>query len=183
MAVDPSLLRIVHYPDPSLRVSTQPIEAVTDEVRAVARRMIELMFEARGIGLAAPQIGLDWRMFVAHVPSENPRDLAEPCRATAEPQVYINPVISDLRGDLEIMEEGCLSLPEIRGDVLRPARCSLTATGLDGERRTVRGSGLLARCWQHETDHLDGVLIIDRFLPASTRETRGLVEALERKAR
>ena len=83
--------------------------------------------------------------------------------ATTGPQVYINPVLSKPTGDLEIYEEGCLSLPDIRGDVMRPPTITITYTDIEGRQVTQAATGLLGRCWQHETDHLDGVLIIDKM--------------------
>jgi peptide deformylase len=166
-----------------LRRRGADVSAVTDEVRAVARRMIELMFEAEGIGLAAPQVGLSWRMFVAHVPESEDRSLGDvPATATAHPVVYINPVLSEFSRDLTPYDEGCLSLPEISGDVRRPSQATITAVGIDGTPFTARGSGLLARCWQHELDHLDGVLIIDRMTPGSRLRNRAAVRRLEQDA-
>jgi peptide deformylase len=189
MALDPQSLRIVRYPDPILRRKAAPIEAVTDEVRAVAERMIQLMHEAEGIGLAAPQVGLPWRMFVAHVPpteasrNESGRALGtDPMTATAEPTVYINPVLSKPIGAPEPFTEGCLSLPDISGDVLRPPTITITATDLSGREFTQTGTGLLARCWQHEYDHLDGVLIIDRMTQLSRIKNRSAIRDLERSA-
>ena len=96
------------------------MERVDDDVRAVALRMIELMHEAPGIGLAAPQVGIPWRLFVAHVPKGDWPEEEHP-NFMDDPRVYVNPVISDPEPPLEPYEEGCLSLPQIHGDVLRPA--------------------------------------------------------------
>ncbi len=184
MAVDPSSLQIVVYPAPVLRQVADPIGAVTDEVREIASRMIELMREADGIGLAAPQVGLRWRMFVAEVPpgEERVAEGDEPS-ASLGPQVFINPKIVDPVGELEAMEEGCLSLPDIAGEVRRPPVVSIEALGLDGAPVRLRASGLLARCWQHELDHLDGVLIIDRMTQMSRIKNRSAVKRMEKEAR
>lgn len=187
MPVDPSSLAIVHYPDPVLRRKAEPVPEVTDEVRAVALRMIELMHEARGIGLAAPQVGLPWRLFVCHVPAEDPGEVTdpaapEPLTATAEPTVYINPVLSDPRAPTESATEGCLSLPDIAGDVLRSHAITIEALDLDGKPLRHTAAGLLARCWQHENDHLDGVLILDRMSHLSRLRSRSAVRSLERAA-
>ncbi|HBS29111.1 MAG TPA: peptide deformylase [Phycisphaerales bacterium] len=184
MPVDPSTLAVVTYPAPILRTRSTPVEGITDEVRAVALRMIELMFASDGIGLAANQVGLPWRLFVAHVPaSDDPDDPRSPesdtPTATGAPTVYINPVLSDPERDLTPMEEGCLSLPEIHGEVRRPSQITITALDLQGRRFTQRGAGLLARCWQHEVDHLEGVLILDRMTPASRLRNRARVRDLE----
>lgn len=185
MPIDPRDLRIVHYPDPALRRRGTPVAEVTPEVRAVAARMIELMREAEGIGLAAPQVGLSWRMFVADVPpppgDERP-DPAEPPSATMGPVVYINPVLSSPIGPPEPFQEGCLSLPDISGDVQRPPSITITATDLDGREFTQTGSGLLARCWQHEFDHIEGVLIIDRMTQMSRLKNRSALRDMERMA-
>ncbi len=181
LRVDPASLRILAYPDPALRRRAEPVRGFSDSLRAVADRMIQLMHEAEGIGLAAPQVGLPWRLFIAHVPEDDNRSASStPPTATLRPVVYVNPVLSDPSGELVACEEGCLSLPEIRGDVRRPEIVSITAHGLNGEAFTMRGAGLLARCWQHECDHLDGVLIIDRMSQMSRLKVRSAVRALER---
>lgn len=184
MPVDPATLGIFHYPAAVLRRRAAEVPEVTAEVRAVAKRMIELMFEAEGIGLAAPQVGLPWRLFVAHVPPSEGRSAeGDPLSATASPVVYINPVLSDPQGAVESYEEGCLSLPDISGEVLRPPIVTITATDLEGQRFTRTAAGLLARCWQHETDHLEGILIIDRMTQMSRLKNRLAVRRLEKDAR
>ncbi|HZW08510.1 MAG TPA: peptide deformylase [Phycisphaerales bacterium] len=183
MSVDPAALSIVHYPADILRVRCRPVEQVNDEVRAVARRMIELMAEAEGVGLAAPQVGLPWRLFVCHVPEDAERSaVASPATATARPQVYINPVLRDPAAPLESLTEGCLSLPDISGDVLRPRTITIDALDIEGEPFSATGAGFLARCWQHEVDHLDGVLILDRMSHLSRLRSRSAVRSLERAA-
>lgn len=183
MSVDVLALRLVEYPARVLRQKARPIPAVNDEVRAVAARMIEIMRAEEGIGLAAPQVGLDWRMFIADVPADPERQrsaAADPAEATDGVVVYINPVLSGAEGGLDKMEEGCLSLPDLRGDVLRPLGITINATDLQGREFTQRATGLLARCWQHEMDHLDGVLIIDRFTQQSRLKLRRQLRELER---
>ncbi len=183
MSVSPQELQILHYPASVLRRRAEAVGPVTDEVRAVASRMIELMFQAEGIGLAAPQIGLPWRLFVAHVPESDDRPLgAEPMLATPDPLVFINPSLSAPSRDLVPFEEGCLSLPEITGEVRRPNEITISATGIDGVPFVLRGAGLLARCWQHEFDHLEGVLIIDRMTPPSRLRNRNAVRDLEHRS-
>jgi peptide deformylase len=188
MGVDTANLHIVSYPAAVLRTKAKAVPAVTDEVRVVAKRMIELMFEAEGVGLAAPQVGLAWRMFVCHVPeSDDPEEerslTSVPVSATREPMVCINPVLTEPERDLVSFEEGCLSLPDIRGDVRRPSAITLTALGLDAKPFTLRAYGLLARCWQHECDHLEGVLILDRMTQPSKIKNRQAVRSLEAEAR
>jgi peptide deformylase len=181
VTIDPSNLTILHYPAGVLRKKAKPLADISPEVRSIASRMIEMMAEAEGVGLAAPQVGIPWRLFVAHVPATEGRSPeSDPPTATTAPTVYINPVISQHTGGLEPGDEGCLSLPDIRGEVLRPPIVTITATGLDGRSFVQTGAGLLARCWQHELDHLDGVLIIDRMTPMSRLKNRSAVRDLER---
>ena len=169
MAVDVDSLRIVHYPDPVLRQKAQDVPEVTDEVRAVAAKMIELMHEARGVGLAAPQVGLPWRMFVAN-PTGEPEDNG----------VFINPQLVDPGRDTDAREEGCLSLPNVRGDITRPTTITLRALDEGGQPVELTGSDLPARVWQHETDHLDGVLIIDRMPAMDRMANRKAIKELEK---
>lgn len=185
MAVEPANLHIVFYPDPVLRRRATVVpDPAAPETRRVAERMTELMFEAEGIGLAAPQVGLPWRMFVVHVPPGEARSPeSDPLTATAAPQVFIDPVLSNAEGAPEVYEEGCLSLPDITGDVLRPPTVTVTATDLEGRRLTRRAAGLLARCLQHEYDHIEGVLILDRMTQMSRLKNRSAVKRLEREAR
>lgn len=184
MAINVAGLRILKYPAEVLKQKAQPLEGVTDEVRAVAQRMIELMHEAEGIGLAAPQVGLPWRLFVADVPPNDERSIDDdPPTAMTGPRVYINPTLSDFSRDLIPYEEGCLSIPGIVGEVRRPSEVTVTALDLDTERFSERGADLLARCWQHENDHLDGVLILDRMTARSRLKNRSAVRELEQGAR
>lgn len=183
MSVDPRSLQIQIYPAEVLRKKAAPIAKVTDEIRDVATRMIELMREAKGIGLAAPQVGLSWRLFVVEIDPESKRAKGKsdgPLLATNGPEVYINPRFSNAVPSVEPGEEGCLSIPGVYGDVLRPPTITITATGLDGQEFTKTGTGLLARCWQHENDHLDGVLILDRMIAPHRVRNRLAVKDLER---
>lgn len=169
------------YPAAILRKKAEPIAEITAEVRAFADKMVEIMQAEEGIGLAAPQAGRSWRMFVVDVPPSEDRSAdTDPPTASRGVQVYINPVLSKPTGTPVAAEEGCLSLPEIRGDVLRPPVITITAIGLDGKQLTQTAGGLLARCWQHENDHLDGVLIIDKMTQMSRLKNRGAVRDLER---
>lgn len=183
MPVDPATLHVLHYPAAVLRKKAAPVLEVTDEVRAVARRMIELMKEHDGIGLAAPQVGLSWRLFVTYVPENKERSPRQtPPTADERVMVYINPVLSNPVGAPEPYEEGCLSLPDIRGDVLRPPVVTITATDIEGNTFTKTAGGLLARCMQHEFDHLEGVLILDRMMQIFRIKNRAKVRELERDA-
>mgnify|MGYP002777672660 CR=1 FL=1 len=180
MSVDPATLSIVSFPDKILLTRARPVPAITDEVRRVAERMLDLMDEAEGIGLAAPQVGLSWRLFVLDVPGGEGRSTeTDPPSATASPMVFVNPRILSFEGPVEPFEEGCLSLPEIRGDVLRPPIVTVEATDLEGRTFQLRAGGLLSRCVQHEYDHLDGVLILDRMTQKSRLKTRSAVRDLQ----
>jgi peptide deformylase len=181
-APDPSTLYVVNYPEPVLFERAKAVEKITDGVRAVALRMVELMRKHEGIGLAAPQVGLSWRMFVVDIlPTEGRVANGDLPAATDGVQFYINPKLSNPEGAPEPWEEGCLSLPDIRGDVLRPPVITISALDLEGRQFTKRAGGLLARCWQHEMDHLDGVLILDRMTQMSRLKNRAAVKELERK--
>ncbi|MEM6505255.1 MAG: peptide deformylase [Planctomycetota bacterium] len=168
MPVDPDKLAIVHYPHEVLRQKAQPIDEVTGEVRAVAAKMIELMHRAPGVGLAAPQVGLPWRMFVANPTGEE-----------GDNRVYINPELSSAGGGNAARDEGCLSLPNITVEVSRPAEITIRATNLGGEAFEESADDLLARIWQHETDHLDGVLIIDKMSPMDRMANKRAIKELE----
>lgn len=133
--------------------------------------MIELMHEAEGLGLAAPQVGLSWRLFVAN------------SKADGEPdRIYVNPVLSGFTDIVVPREEGCLSLPGITAEILRPEGATITAIDLDGRAFTLTDQTLLARVWQHEMDHLNGVLIIDRMSPMDRLVHRRAVKDLEATA-
>ena len=152
MTVDVNQLGIVLYPDPILRATTRRIESVTLNIRDVAKRMLELMHQAPGVGLAAPQVGLPWRMFVANSTGQPDDD-----------QVFINPTLSQVSKGTTEHEEGCLSLPNVTGIIRRPQTIAIEAMGLDGQSFTLTSDDLPGRIWQHEFDHLEGVLIIDRM--------------------
>lgn len=168
MLPDPGSLEIVTYPRPVLRQKAQPVDAPAELVRAVACRMTELMYQADGIGLAAPQVDLAWRMFVTRGFDEDDVD-----------RVYINPELR-ISGELSAREEGCLSLPGINVQVRRPMSAVITATNLDGETFTLASDEFPARVWQHEFDHLNGVLIIDRLSPLDRLAVRKPLKELER---
>jgi peptide deformylase len=135
--------------------------------------MLQLMRGAEGIGLAGPQIGLSWRIFVCDIPRDPEQDPLPPDSTplppdhTDGPQIWLNPRIVECDRQVVPYEEGCLSLPGIRGDVNRPATVTMEAQTPEGETRRVCATGLLARCWQHEIDHLNGILFVDRLSPVA----------------
>lgn len=148
-------LEILTYPDPRLKQICEPVGEITDEIRQLADDMLETMYEAPGVGLAAPQIGRFIRMLVM-----DPARADEPKR----PLVLINPVL-ELSGDDIVSEgEGCLSVPmQYRADVPRKSDVHLTALGIDGKKIDVHWTGYPAIIVQHEADHLDGTLFIDKI--------------------
>jgi len=161
-------LQIVVYPDPALRRKARPIDNVDAEVQSVARRMLELMREARGVGLAGPQVGLDWRIFVANATGE-----------PADDQVFINPRLSNPSEEWGPHEEGCLSIPNVNAEIRRPLGITIEALDIDGKPFTLTSDELPARIWQHETDHLDGILILDRMNPMDKLACRRTLKQLE----
>ena len=178
--LEPSELRLRIHPDPALRVRAEAIAEVDDSVRALADRMIEVMHEEDGIGLAAQQVGLGIRLFVCDVPADSDESTEDGiAMGTDGPMVCINPEFVEPSDERSPFEEGCLSLPGLRGDVIRPKAITLRAAGADGKPFELRGGGLLARCWQHEADHLDGVLIIDRMTQMSRLKVRRKLRQLE----
>jgi peptide deformylase len=150
MAVRPILV----LPDPRLRLVSEPVKAIDDEIRQLVDDMLETMYGAPGIGLAAIQIGVPKRVITA--------DLAKKDEPRA-PQVFINPEILSRSEELSTYEEGCLSIPEIHEDVERPATVRVRYLDRDGKPHEVDAEGLLATCLEHEIDHLDGVLFIDHI--------------------
>jgi len=164
---DVSALRIVRYPDPRLREVCTPVEQIDGSVRALAEKMFELMGAASGVGLAAPQVGVTVRLFVA-VPTEDPTDR----------RVYINPEIVAVDGSQD-GEEGCLSFPDISCRVKRYETATVRARGLDGELFEETGTGLPARIYQHESDHLDGRLLVDRMGTVAKLAARRTLKDLE----
>src|SRR3954471_17135190 len=160
-------MQIITYPHPTLRRVSKPLRRVDAELRRTIREMFELMYAAKGIGLAANQVDLPLRLFIVNLEAK-PEE--------GEELVFINPVISLPRGGSEESEEGCLSLPGLYGPVIRPKQVRINAYSLDGKEVKIDATGLLARCVQHELDHLDGVLFPDRMSPAAKAD---IVEGLD----
>ena len=165
-------VQVVKYPHPTLRHESKPLRRVDDQLRKMIRQMFDLMYRQNGIGLAANQVDLPYRMFVMNV-------RADPA-AIDEEHVFINPVITHRKGSAED-REGCLSFPEIFAPVRRPAKIVLNAYSPAGEELSYELDGLYARVVQHETDHLDGVLFIDRLSPANELAVKEDLAALDRE--
>lgn len=160
--------KIVRYPEPVLRAKCRSVTEITPEIRALVADMLETMREANGVGLAAPQIAVDVQLAVIDV-SHNPdcitymrKDGEEVNMIEHMPIVLMNPKL-DLGKDKEIGEEGCLSFPRLRADIRRSGAVKVSYMDLDGKTVTVEADGLLARAFQHEIDHLNGILFIDRM--------------------
>lgn len=177
------MLNLTYYGNPVLRDHTVEVSEVTDELRALADGMIETMHAENGIGLAAPQVGRLERMCVVDVPSEADRDKeGHPLNPDIEqPLVLFNPVLSESSSDVVGYEEGCLSFPGIYGSVQRPSEVTLTYLDRDGCQRSTRVRGLLCRCIQHEADHLDGVLFIDRLSAVKKVALSGRLKRLRKE--
>ncbi|MBR0557166.1 peptide deformylase [Ciceribacter sp. L1K23] len=145
---------IIILPDPILRQVSAPIERVDTDLQKLADDMLETMYDAPGIGLAAIQIGIPRRMLVIDVSREgDPR----------EPLVFINPEIIASSDERSVYEEGCLSIPDYYAEVERPAKVTVKSLDRDGKEIVTEADGLLATCLQHEIDHLNGVLFIDHI--------------------
>jgi peptide deformylase len=164
-------VQIVYYPHPALRHKSKPLRRVDNEFKKIVRGMFDLMYQFKGVGLAANQVGLPYRFFIINLE-------ADPSRG--EEYVFINPVISRRRGTAED-EEGCLSFPQIYAPVKRSEKILISAYNLDGKEINYELSGMFARAVQHEYDHLDGVLFIDRLSPTALMTIKDALSKLERE--
>lgn len=167
-----TLRQILIHPDPRLKKPCAPVQTVTDELRAAASDMLETMYEAPGVGLAGPQIGLMSRIFVM--------DCVKDPDAAARPMVLLNPEIVWASEETKVYEEGCLSIPEQYAEVTRPAEVKVRWLGLDGDLHEEHFTGLWATCAQHEMDHLDGKLFIDYLSPLKRQLITRKMEKLKR---
>ena len=163
---------LVILPAPQLRLTSAPIARVDDGVRKLAEDMLETMYAAPGIGLAAVQVGEMNRLITIDVSHDED---------AKEPRVFINPEILWKSEELSVYEEGCLSIPEQYADVKRPAEVRVRWLGLDGEVQERQFAGLWATCVQHEIDHLDGKLFIDYLGPLKRQMITRKMEKLKRE--
>ena len=145
---------ILTAPDPRLKVVSEPVAKVDGEIRTLIEDMIETMYDADGIGLAAIQLGQPKRMLVMDIDQRDGKK---------NPRVFINPVITWKSDEMAVAEEGCLSIPEIWDEVERPARIKAEYLDRDGKKQELEADGLLAVCLQHEMDHLEGILFVDHL--------------------
>ncbi|HEV2293790.1 MAG TPA: peptide deformylase [Tepidisphaeraceae bacterium] len=164
-------LRIILYPDPRLKKVSAPVTSFDDDLKQLAARMFELMRANRGVGLAAPQVGINTRLFVMN-PTGEPQD----------DRVYVNPSLSEPAGSEEA-EEGCLSLPGIHVNIDRVKSMRMQAQDLEGNPIDQVETGYVARIWQHEFDHLNGTLLTDRMGAVAKMTHRRVLKELEEKYR
>ena len=150
--VDVEKCRMTHYPAQVLAGRAKAIDKIDESIHNLVEKMTDLMIEHKGIGLAGPQAGVDLRIFIISL--DGSREAV---------RVYINPTVTTTGEDLQQMEEGCLSVPGVYTKIRRHARCSVTATGLDGKEFTEEAEGLYARALQHEYDHIEGLTIVNRM--------------------
>ncbi|NOY40909.1 MAG: peptide deformylase [Planctomycetes bacterium] len=163
-------VQIIHYPHPTLRHVSKPLKRVDSELRDIVAQMFALMYEHEGVGLAANQVDLPYRLFVTNPTGDSANKDSE--------HAFINPVLR--RGKEQVEgEEGCLSIPGVLGPVVRNKRITIEAYDLSGEAFVGEVEGLFARIVQHETDHLDGKLFIDRLAPTQFAEVKDELEEFE----
>lgn len=162
-------MNVVLYPDEVLRQKASPVEEIDDTIRLNAQEMLEVMYDAEGIGLAAPQVGWSKRLIVVDAKGE----------LDSDEKVFVNPFIVHEEGTL-LGEEGCLSFPGVTGKILRSEKIEVVAYNLEGERLKIKANGLLARVFQHEIDHLNGILFIDKMTPASSLANTKKIKEFER---
>lgn len=170
--IQTSELEIVLYPHPALRWKSKPVKHVDRPLRAAVGRMFELMYEAEGVGLAANQVALPYQLFVLNVTAD--------ANQTDQEQVFINPAIVKRTGSQE-GEEGCLSVPKLYGPVRRAKRVEVVAFDLEGNELHIQAEDLPARAIQHEIDHLQGTLFIDRMTELARRELEPQLDDFRRR--
>lgn len=182
------VLEIVKYGNPVLRAKGAPVGAIDDEVRKLAADMIETMNAANGVGLAAQQVGVPMQVAVIDVsdvkdrPSEMWVNGKKVDFEAFMPMILLNPVL-DLGAETEEGVEGCLSFPELSADIVRAERVKAKARTLEGKTIEFEATGLLSRALQHEVDHLQGVLFIDRMSAASRAAMSGKLKRLQKDSR
>lgn len=166
-----AILEILEYPDSRLRTRAAPVTTFDDDLRRLADDMLETMYDAPGVGLAATQINVHRQLVVI--------DVSE---ARSSPIVLINPVVLPLSTELQEWEEGCLSVPGFHETVTRPRHVRVKAQGFDGSQFEFEPEGLLAVCIQHELDHLHGKLFVDHLSPLKRQRIRKKIEKQQKQA-
>ncbi|MFP4029126.1 MAG: peptide deformylase [Candidatus Brocadiia bacterium] len=160
-------MELKKYPDEVLRVKCEPVREIHDEQAERMRQMLDFMYEVEGVGLAGPQVG--WAERIVTIDVE---------QSGQGPRIFVNPKIVEFDGESEA-EEGCLSLPGVRANVRRAERVTVSTYTLRGKKIEIEAEGLLARAWQHELDHLNGVLFIDRLEPSKVMSLKKDLRRLE----
>ncbi|MHC4455826.1 MAG: peptide deformylase [Planctomycetota bacterium] len=148
--------RITHYPADVLAGAAKPVEKINDSIRQLVEKMTDIMLENKGVGLAAPQVGVPLRLFIISLDGSK-----------ESVRTYINPTVTPISDQFEIVEEGCLSVPGVSTKIRRYERCKVSATDLDGNEFTEETEGLYARALQHEYDHIEGMTIVNRMSPTA----------------
>jgi peptide deformylase len=166
-----SLLKIATYGHPILRQKAKPVTKIDAGIKKLAESMIDTMHKADGIGLAAPQVGKSISLFVADI---------SPIEEDAKPMVFLNIEIVESAGSMSY-NEGCLSIPGVTGEVIRPEKIKIRYTDLSGKRHEGKAEGILARVIQHETDHIRGVLFIDYLDDETLDPFQAVLDQLESK--
>ena len=168
-----SLRPILLHPDPRLKKACEPVSEITSELLTLADDMLETMYDAPGVGLAAPQVGVLQRLLVMDCIKEE--------GAVPQPMVLFNPEVTWVSDETNVYEEGCLSIPEHYADVERPAEVRVTWLDRDGKTREEHFDGLWATCVQHEIDHLDGKLFIDYLKPLKRQMITRKMQKMKRE--
>ena len=191
-----AILEILEAPDPRLKTVSKPVDTFDDQLKILVDDMFETMYAAHGIGLAAIQVGVPLRLLVIDLQPEDPDAEPEPCDhdhgdghhhhhqpTKREPRIFVNPEILDPSAETKSYQEGCLSVPEMFADVLRPAEIQVKWLDENGKAHDEKIDGLLATCLQHEMDHLNGVLFIDHLSKLKRDMLLKKLEKLRRSSR
>lgn len=185
------MLRVTQYGEPVLREKGETVERFDDALRQLAAEMVRTMYAEEGIGLAAQQVDRALRLCIVDVrppegveaPFDYRLDGRQRPLDLIMPMALVNPVVEPVGGGEDIAEEGCLSFPDLRGRIRRPAAIRCDFRDLEGNAHTIEADGLLGRCIQHEVDHLEGVLFIDRMEKADLRRIEARLKMLKRASR
>ena len=167
-----TIKKILMYPDPRLLKQSVKIDKIDTKIKAIAEDLVDTMYSADGVGLAAPQIGINKRIFVMD------------CNDGQEKKEYvivINPEVTSSSEELNVHKEGCLSIPEITEEVVRPEKVNVSYQDLSGNLKTKNLEGLWATCFQHELDHLNGKLFIDYLRPIKKALIKNKIKKLNKK--
>ncbi len=184
------LLRITRYGEPVLRKKAEPVRSFDEKLKRLADAMHDTMLDAQGIGLAAPQVDVSLRLFIVDL-QLRPKEVdfhwqldgKQPPLDLILPLAAVNPTVRPDTSYQSPYSEGCLSIPGVSGDVMRPDGVQMDYQDLDGNQHTLIANGILARCIQHEMDHLNGILIVDHFSPQDRKNAEAKLKRLKRESR